>query len=75
MNKHWSFIKNAVHSPGLVSYGLTRIVFILWIAIESLNLFDLRQWFSVDSQHIEARVLSRPKLNGCLIRGCEISKF
>ena len=72
INQHWSLIKDALHSSGLASCGLTRRVATPWISAESLRLLDARRSIPAGSEHNESRLIVRRELNASLRRDREI---
>lgn len=62
-NKRLLLHKNAMHSVGSVSYGLTRRVVIYWISVKSLGLLDARQFVPDYSKTIESRLVTRHEMN------------
>lgn len=72
INEYFLFTTKTLPSADLVNYGPTRRVVTLWIFDEPLGLLDARKSIPVDSEHNEARPITRRELDGTLSRDREI---
>lgn len=69
INTHWSIIKNALYSTGLVNCGLARRIVTRWI---SGGFFEALQSISGGNEYNEPRLVTRREFNTSLPRDREV---
>lgn len=72
INQHWSLIKNALHSGGILVCEITCCFMKLLIYVDPLHLPDANRFSRAGDEHHGARLTKRRELNARLRNNHEI---
>lgn len=72
INEDQSLIKNALHSAGMMNYGLTRRVATPWIYTDPFSILDICQSILAGNKYSEAQLVTKRQLKGGSFRDHEL---